>query len=225
MKTITILLVEDHEIVQEGLRSLIEIEKDFKIIASAQNGRDAVQLATTLLPDIVMMDISMPKLNGFEATKQILKKVPHMKVLILSAYDYDEYVEHAMEIGAKGFLIKQTSKLNLFQAIRDLHKGGTYFSAKIAKRIAERRAKSMISGIKNKTSVPKLTAREHEILQLIAEGLASKQVAAELGISIKTVEKHRQNLMEKLNIHDIAGLTRFAISSGAIDNSIQLNLV
>jgi DNA-binding NarL/FixJ family response regulator len=200
---------------------IVETEGDVEIVAEAETGREAVQLTSQLCPEIVVMDIGMPLLNGLEATRQILKSLPTTKVLILSAHSDAEYVEQVIKAGARGYLVKQSSGEILAKAIREVHKGRTFFSPSIAKRLQERSRKSAGGIGPGKKSDQQLTSRETELLQLIAEGLANKQVAAELGISIKTVEKHRQHLMEKLNIHDIAGLTRYAIARGVIESSVQ----
>ena len=225
MKRITVLLAEDHMIVREGFRKLLEAEDDLEVVGEAETGRQAVALARKLRPAVVVMDIAMPLLNGLEATRQILKAVPDTKVLILSAHSDDAYVEQATALGAVGFLLKQTSSHDLSRAIREVHKGNTFFSPSIAKRLDNRNQKSPDRGGLLKKKVARLSSREMEVLQLIAEGEANKQMAAELGISIKTVEKHRQNLMSKLNIHDVAGLTRYAISAGIIESSVQLTIV
>jgi DNA-binding NarL/FixJ family response regulator len=161
----------------------------------------------------------MPLLNGLEATRQILKAFPATKVLILSAHSDDEYVDEVIRLGAAGYLIKQTSAHILSEAIRDAHKGKPFFDPSVAKRLDDRRENSHVGpkGWRTKGDV-RLTSREVEILQLVAEGKANKQTAAELGISIKTVEKHRQNLMSKLGIHDTAGLTRYAVAAGIIES-------
>jgi DNA-binding NarL/FixJ family response regulator len=221
MKQITVLLAEDHAIVRQGLRLLVETEGDIEIVAEAKTGREAVQLTDKLRPDIVVMDIAMPMLNGLEATRQILKAFPTTKVLILSAHSDAEYVEQVVKAGARGYLVKQTSGEVLAKAVRELHQGKTYFTPSIAKRLQESFQKSEDGVGLQKKSGLELTSRETELLQLIAEGQANKQIASELGISIKTVEKHRQHLMEKLSIHDIAGLTRFAIAEGIIESSVQ----
>jgi DNA-binding NarL/FixJ family response regulator len=222
MKRITVLLAEDHDIVREGLRSLLELSGDFEVVGEASNGRQAVDLAKKLKPTVVVMDIAMPLLNGFEATRQILLAAPATKVLVLSAHSDDEYVAHMAEVGASGYLVKQNSGQVLVQAVKEVASGGKYFSPSILKRVENAERKSRESGAAlGKTKRP-LTSREAEVLQLVAEGAANKQVAAELGISIKTVEKHRQQLMDKLDIHDTAGLTRHAISTGVIENSIQV---
>jgi len=221
MKRIPVLLVEDHAIVRQGLRLLVETDGDIEIVAEAKTGREAVQMAAKLRPEIVVMDIAMPKLNGLEATRQILKTFPTMKVLILSAHSDAEYVEQVVKAGARGYLVKQSSGEILAQAIRELHQGKTFFGPSIARRLQGGFQKSADGVGLRKKSDRQLTSREMELLQLVAEGMANKQVATELGISIKTVEKHRQHLMEKLNIHDIAGLTRYAIAEGIIESSVQ----
>jgi DNA-binding NarL/FixJ family response regulator len=223
MKPITVLLAEDHTIVREGFRKMLEFEKGFTVVGEASDGRKAVALALKLQPDVILMDIAMPQLNGLEATRQVLKGLPAAKVLILSAHNDDAYVTNAIESGALGFLLKQTSAHEVCQAIREVHQGKKFFSPVIAKRLAHQQLLDRSGGRKKKPD--DLTSREMETLQLIAEGKANKQIAAELGIGIKTVEKHREHLMQKLDIHDTAGLTRYAISAGIIENSVQLTIV
>ena len=221
-KCITVLLADDHTVVREGLRLVLEVEKDIRVVAEARNGREAVELAKKLRPDVVVMDIAMPVLNGFEATRQIAKVSPPTKTLILSAHSDDEYIDQMMAIGATGYLIKQSSAQVLSKAIREVKKGNIFFSADIAKHLEGRNKKSLgRDGVLKKKNI-RLSSREAEVLQLVAEGKANKVIASELEISIKTVEKHRQHLMEKLNIHDTAGLTRYAISTGIIESSTQL---
>ena len=224
MKIITVLLAEDHAIVREGFRSLLKHERDIEVVGEAETGRQAVQLTKKLRPAVVLMDIAMPLLNGLEATRQIRKDFPDTKVLILSAHSDDAYVEQVIELGGAGFLLKQTSSHNLATAIREVYKGNTFFSPAISKRLNGRDRKSLNRAGKLKKRSNRLSSREVEVLQLIAEGKANKQVAAELGVSFKTVDKHRQHLMTKLNIHDTAGLTRYAISAGIIESSIQLTI-
>lgn len=217
MKRITILLAEDHAIVREGLRSLLELA-GFEVVGEAATGREAVELAKTLRPAVVVMDIAMPTLNGFEATRQILLVAPKTKVLVLSAHSDDEYVARMAAIGAAGYLVKHNSGQMLVQAIKQILSGRVYFSPSIVKRLGDTERRAREDGVAGKA----LTLREAEILQLVAEGMANKQIAAHLGISQKTVEKHRQQVMDKLNIHDTAGLTRYAIATGVIENSIQI---
>jgi DNA-binding NarL/FixJ family response regulator len=221
MKRITVLLADDHQIVREGFRSLLEHERDIEVVGEAETGRQAVQLTRTLRPEVVVMDIAMPLLNGLEATRQIRKDLPDTKVIILSAHDDDAYVEQVTVLGAAGFMLKQTSSHNLATAIREVQKGNTFFSPTISRRVQVRRQKSIDRGEKGGN---RLSSREVEVLQLIAEGKPNKQVAAELGVSFKTVDKHRQHLMSKLDIHDIAGLTRYAITAGIIENKVQLTI-
>ncbi len=222
MNQITIILAEDHLIVREGLRALLQTEKDIEVIAEADDGHQAVDLTRKLSPSVVVMDIAMPLLNGMEATRQILRSAPGTKVLILSAHSDDAYVERVVELGASGYLIKQTAANTLPQAIRAVHSGKTFFSPAISRRLNHHRQKALDSGeLKVKKDAATLSPREMEVLQLIAEGKANKQTADVLGISIKTVEKHRQKVMEKLNIHDTAGLTRYAIEAGVIESSVQ----
>jgi DNA-binding NarL/FixJ family response regulator len=224
-KRITVLLAEDHMIVREGLKKLLESESDIEIVGEATTGRQAVELTQKLHPDVIVMDIAMPQMNGLEATRQILKAFPKIKVIILSAHSDDAYVENAIAGGAVGYLIKQTSAHFLSEAIREVHKGNTFFSPTVAKRFQKRRQDSL-----DRKGVPKaggirLSSRETEVLQLIAEGEANKQIAEKLAISIKTVEKHRDHLMHKLDIHDTAGLTRYAIAVGIIESSVQLTIL
>ena len=225
MRQITVLLAEDHAVVREGLRALLAAESDIVVVGEAQNGRQAVERSKALLPDVVVMDIAMPLLNGLEATRQILKALPATKILVLSAHGDDEYVEQVIALGAVGYLVKQTSALVLAKAIREIHKGKTFFSPSILKRVDARRESSFqgASGRRKQQDVS-LTSREVEVLQLIAEGKANKQTAAELGISIKTVEKHRQTLMGKLDIHDTAGLTRYALAAGIIEGGVRFTI-
>jgi len=224
MNTISVLLVEDHAIVREGLRILLSIEKDIEVTGEAANGREAIRQARRLRPDVIVMDVAMPLLNGLEATRQIIETLPDTRILILSAHSDDGYVERVMSLGAAGYLIKQTAAHVLPEAIRKVHRGNTFFSPTISKRLDQQLQRSRQRGAPlNAAKDPaRLTSSESEVLQLIAEGKANKETAGELNISIKTVEKHRQSLMNKLNIHDTAGLTRHAIAAGIIESSTQV---
>lgn len=221
MQKIRVLLADDHTIVRQGLRLLLEAEGDIEIVGEAENGRQAVQMTKKFLPDVVVVDIAMPLLNGLEATRQITKEVPSSKVLILSSYSDDEYVRQLSDAGSSGYLIKQTAANDLLKAIREVKKGNAYFSPAISKRLLDHYRQAFVQGAPGRKTGERLTSRENEVLQLIAEGLATKQIAAELNLSIKTIEKHRQDLMNKLNIHNIAGLTRYAIANGAIESSAK----
>lgn len=224
MKPITLLLAEDHQIVREGLRSLLELEGDIQVIGEAATGRQAVQMARRLRPDVIVLDIAMPELNGLEAARQIRRETPETRVLILSAHNDEGYVDQVLALGAAGFLLKQTSSNILVEAVRHVAQGGEFFSPSIAKRVHAARGPVPDQARPHGRKGAGLTSREVEVLQLIAEGRANKQVAAELGISVKTVEKHRQRVMERLGIHDTAGLTRYAIAAGISESSIQLTI-
>ena len=225
MKQITVLLAEDHTIVREGFRTMLQLEDDMEVVGEAQNGREAVALAKKLRPAVVLMDIAMPLLNGLEATRQVLKDLPATKVIMLSAHSDDAYVQSASESGAVGFLLKQTSAQDVCRAIREVHQGKTFFSPSISKRLGRLHPTAPNRAGVLKKKAARLTSREMEVLQLIAEGKANKETASELGIGIKTVEKHREHLMAKLDIHDTAGLTRYAISAGIIESSVQVTIV
>jgi len=222
MDKIRVLLADDHTVVRQGLRVLLEAESDITVVGEAETGRQAVQLARKLAPDVIVMDIAMPNLNGLEATRQITREVPATRLLVLSSYNDDEYVHQVTEAGASGYLLKQTAATDLIKAVREARKGNAFFSPAISRRLVERYREAFLQGAPARKRTDLLTSREAEVLQLIAEGRANKQIAAELCISIKTVEKHRQQVMNKLNIHDIAGLTRYAISRGIIESSAPL---
>jgi DNA-binding NarL/FixJ family response regulator len=213
---IKVVLADDHNIVREGLRLLLETTDDIEVVGEVENGRLAVEMVKKLRPDVVVMDLVMPALNGMEAARQIAKEAPATKVLILSSYADDDKVQKLVEEGASGYLIKQTASKDLLTGIRETKKGNAFFSPAIARRLMEKMRETFANGgvMKKKGNV--LTTREAEVLQLIAEGYPNKLIAAELGISIKTVEKHRQQVMNKLNIHQVAGLTRHAIATGMI---------
>ena len=225
MKRITVLLAEDHQIVREGFRALLEHEPDIEVVGEAATGRQAVQLTRKLRPAVVVMDIAMPRLNGLEATRQIRKAFPDTKVLVLSAHSDEAYVEQVAALGAAGFLLKQTSSHALAKAIREVQNGNTFFNPPVPRGVRARSRKSAARGSQALKKGNRLSPREVEVLQLIAEGHPNKQVAAELGVSFKTVDKHRQHLMSKLNIHDVAGLTRYAIGAGIIESSVDLTLL
>jgi DNA-binding NarL/FixJ family response regulator len=223
MKKISILLVDDHTVVRQGLRALLQAEEDMEVAGEAENGRQAVGLARKSSPDIIVMDVAMPLLNGLEATRQILKNQPSAKILVLTSYGDDDCVNELMRAGAAGYLIKQTAANDLLKAIREVYRGNAFFSPAIAKRLRDQCREAFTGGMTGKKT-GELTSREAEVLQLIAEGFSNKQIASELNISIKTVEKHRQQVMNKLNIHDVAGLTRYALSKGMVERSTPAQL-
>jgi DNA-binding NarL/FixJ family response regulator len=221
---ITVVLADDHTIVREGMRSLLKSEADIEIVAEAADGREAVRLALSLRPDVVVMDIAMPLLNGLEATRQILAAKPAPRVLILSAHSDDAYVEHVMAMGAAGYLLKQSSSSMLAEAIRRVHRGETYFTPSVSTHLNRRGKFPSVAGSIEFPDV-QLTSRELEVLQLIAEGKANKETADLLHISIKTVEKHRHQVMRKLDLSNTASLTRYAIAHGIIESSVQVTIL
>lgn len=217
-KMITVLIADDHQIVLEGLTALLETEDDIQVIGTAVDGQQAVAMEKELNPDLVVMDIAMPVINGLEATRQIFRHNPKARIVLLSAHRDDVYIQRAQELGVAGFLIKQSSAHKLVDAIRDIYAGKTCYSPGIAKTLRHRTEESRgRDGDTNEKPIL-LTRREAETLQMVAEGKANKQMADLMGISIKTVEKHRDHLMRKLDIHETAGLTRYAIAHGVIQS-------
>jgi DNA-binding NarL/FixJ family response regulator len=222
MKKIRVLVVEDHAVVREGLCRTLLLDGGMEVAGQAENGRKAVALAAALKPDVILMDIAMPRMNGLEATRQIVKAAPTSRIVVLSAHNDDAYVRAAEEAGAVGFILKQASSIDICAAIRKSQVSRTYFTTP-----GERAADSLANGAARRLEGPYrkrplLTSRELEVLQLIAEGRANKETAAELGIGMKTVEKHREHLMEKLDIHDTAGLTRYAIGAGLVECDVKV---
>jgi len=213
--------VDDHAVVRDALRALLETEDDIVVAGEAGDGRSAVRMARELLPDVVVMDIAMPLLNGIEATRQILKERPATRVLLVSAHSEDAYIEQVVGLRIAGYMTKQDSALVLEKAIREAYKGNTFFSACISDRFREIQQHSLCgAGARSHHVASILTPREVEIFQLIAEGKANKQSASELGISIKTVEKHRHELTQRLGVHSIAELTRYAVATGVIESGL-----
>jgi DNA-binding NarL/FixJ family response regulator len=210
--SIRILLVDDHKIVREGLRSLLEKQPDMKVIAEAGDGRTAVQLTKELLPDVVVMDIAMPDLNGIEAAGRITAEAPGVKVVALSMHAERRFVVRILRAGASGYLVKDCAFEELVRAVRAVIAGQTYLSPDIASIVV----KDYISRLSETNSAffPLLTVREREVLQLLAEGRSTKGIASSLQVSVKTIETHTRHIMEKLNIRSIAELTKYAIREG-----------
>jgi DNA-binding NarL/FixJ family response regulator len=215
MKSITVLLSDDHAMVRDGLRLLLQATEDIQVVGEAENGHQAVAAAQRLRPDVVLLDLAMPLLNGVEATRQIRMTVPSAKVLILSCYRDDQHVHQAIEAGAAGYVLKAGGGTDLLSAIREVHRGNAFFSPLISKCLLERSRGT--DSPSRAMSTAKLTPRQMEILQLIAEGYATKQIAALLSIAKKTVEMHREALMDRLEIRKIAALTRYAVSRGVVE--------
>ena len=213
MNKITVFLCDDHAIFREGLRLLLQADESIEVIGEAANGHQAVAKVARLHPDVVLMDIAMPLLNGIEATRRITLAAPSIKVLVLSSYSDDQHVQQALNAGASGYVMKETASRELVHAIHDSESGNAFFSPLIAG--------SLLRRWKNRESLPStgpiLTDRQKDVVQLIAEGYSNKQMAALLFISVKTVEKHRQALMDRLNIHQVATLTRYAVSQRLVE--------
>jgi DNA-binding NarL/FixJ family response regulator len=222
---ITVLLAEDHTIVREGFRALLELEDDIEVIGEAADGRQAIDLVKRLRPTVVVMDVAMASLNGLEATRQILKAVPTTRVLILSSHTDEAYIKDATESGAVGFLLKQSSAGDLSEGIREVNRGKIFFGPFVAERLGGHHQMLMDRSRRARPRNAGLTAREVEVLQLIAEGHAGKEIASQLGLSLKTIEKHREHLKVKLGIYETAGLTRYAIVTGVIESSVQLTII
>lgn len=213
---VRVLLVDDHTIVRQGLRRILE-EKEIEVVGEAEDGRKGLEMARELEPDVVVMDISMPKLGGIEATRRIRKEVPKAKVIILTIHFDENYIFKTLDAGANAYLVKETASEDLFDAIEAVMLGESYFSPRIPPNVIKSYKKMVKSG-KKADEFSRLTNREREILQLIAEGYTSKQIGEMLFISDKTVENHRANIMGKLDIHDTAGLVRYAIRIGLVDS-------
>ena len=217
-RRITVLVADDHTIVRRGLVSLLSLGDAFSVVGEAADGRAAVDLALELEPDVVLMDVSMPVLNGLEATTRIKKKAPHIKVLMLSAYDNEEYVLQVVRSGANGYLLKNTASEDLFAAVRSVYGGHAYFSPSVSKILADDYMRKANGGTPGGGAPQggRLTSREREVLQLIAEGRTHQEVADILHISSRTVDTHCNNIMKKLDIHDSAGLVTYAIKNGIV---------
>jgi two-component system response regulator NreC len=215
MKKIKVILADDHTIVRKGLRSLLDIEKNIKVIGEAENGRETIKKVALLKPDVVIMDIAMPLLNGLEATRKIKKNFPHIKVLVLSVHADEEYIFQALKAGASGYLLKNAAPNELVSAVEAAYSDESFLSPSVSKKVIKeyiRKAAATTEG----NSFEKLTDREREILQMLAEGRTVKEIAHMLYISIKTVQTHRSHLKEKLNIDSDAGLVQYAIRKGLI---------
>ena len=214
MSLIRVLLADDHALVMAGIRSLVEEQGNTQVVAEASNGREAVALTIQHKPDLVIMDISMKDLNGIEATAQIMAAAPSTRVLILSMHTTEDFVRRAIKAGAVGYLVKDSAPLDLKMAITAVLSGEIYLSPRVSKHIVSGFLHGPLA--QNEPTMDLLTARQREILQLIAEGKSTKEIAFQLNVSVKTVETHRSALMDRLGIHDIAGLVLYAVRHGLI---------
>jgi DNA-binding NarL/FixJ family response regulator len=215
--TVRILVADDHEIVRAGLRSLLEQGTGWNVCAEASNGREAVELAASLHPDIVIMDLAMPELNGLEATRRILQDAPRTAILILSARESEDLVREVLAAGARGFILKSDAAKDLVVAVEGLQQGRPFFSARVAELVLRGYLHGAPQPDEQPLAAPVLTGREREVLQLLAEGHSTKEVAASLGISSKTAESHRSNLMRKLAVRSIPDLVRYAIRNHLVE--------
>lgn len=212
---IKVLIVDDHTVVRAGIVALMNNEPDIQVVGEASDGLDALEKVTLLLPDIVLIDISMPGMNGIEATYRIKRQHDTMKVLVLTQYDNEEYIKRALQCGASGYLLKNSLATDLLSAIREVHAGNQFFTPAVSKIIVD-------SFIRHESAHPAnikevaLTPREREILQMIAEGKTNQNIADKLFISVRTVEFHRSNIIEKLGAHDVASLVKYAIQQGLV---------
>jgi two-component system nitrate/nitrite response regulator NarL len=214
-RKIRLLLVDDHPIVLEGIRSHLAAQPEFEIVGDASNGHEALTKARLLEPDIILLDISMPGMNGLETMVRLRKTVPHIKVLILTMHCSKEYVSQIIAAGVRGYLLKDAAPAELVQAIKLVHEGQVFYSPRVSRVVLD----DLVRGRPNTVApdpLVALTERERQVLIGIAEGLSNKEIASHLNLGVRTVETHRERIMRKLDIHSIAGLTRFAISKGLV---------
>jgi two-component system nitrate/nitrite response regulator NarL len=214
---IRILLADDHPIVRSGIKDALSKQKNIEVVGEASSGMQVLRRARELRPDIVLMDISMPGMGGLEATQRLRTSLPEIKILVFTMHDNKEYVLEIIRSGASGYVLKDTSTLELVRAIETVHRGGTFFSSKVSKLLLDQYIQKVTTGDQN--LVEDLTSREEEILVLVAQGKSNKEIASQLKISIRTSEAHREKIMKKLNLHTIAELTKYAISRGLVNLS------
>lgn len=219
MKKLRLLVADDHKIFRQGIKKLLDEESDLSIVGEAADGREAVQKATELKPDVILMDIAMANLNGLEATKKIKKVLPSARVIMLTMHKNEEYILQSFQAGASGYILKEGAVEELVSAIRSIYQDKSFLSPTISKTLIDAYLRKMETG-KTETPFDLLTDREREVLQLIAEGYTNREVAKALFISVKTVEAHRAHIMQKLNIHDIAKLVKYAIQKGLVDLNV-----
>ena len=211
--TITVFLADDHAIIRDGLHALLEKQLDIEVVGDATNGLDALRLVTELKPQVVVIDIAMPQLNGIEATRQILRRLPSTKVIVLSMFASEEHIYRALEAGASGYLVKESAGAEVATAVRQVAGGRRYFSQLISDKVFDEFLRHRGQSVEDRP-LDRLTSREREILQLVVEGKSSAEVAVLLSLSPKTVDTYRSRLMKKLEIADLPGLVKFAIRHG-----------
>ena len=216
MGVLRIMVADDHEVVRKGLVALLQAQPDWQVCGEAGDGREAVEKAVQLKPDILILDIGMPSLNGLEATRQILKTIPNARVLILTLHDSDQVVREVLNAGARGFLLKSDAARDLVAAVDALRHDKTYFTSKVAAMVLEGYLKGGTAGAVITPGRNRLTPREREIVQLLAEGKSTKEVAVALGLSVKTAETHRSNIMRKLQLHSVSDLVLYAVRNNIV---------
>ena len=214
-KRVSVLLADDHAILRDGIRALLSDESDLVVVGEAEDGRLAVEQTRALRPDVVVMDIGMPLLNGLEATRQIRREHPQTRVLILTMHQNEEYLSQVLAAGASGYVLKQAAGRELVDAIREVARGGAFFSPSMARTLADLYLESLEAEAGH-DPYEELTAREREVLQLVAEGFTNRRIAEMLNLSIKTVKTHRLHLMQKLDLHDRTDLIKYAFQKGII---------
>jgi DNA-binding NarL/FixJ family response regulator len=218
MGKIRVMICDDHTILREGIRLLLNSQPDIEVVEEAVDGREAVEKARAVKPDVILMDIAMPFLNGLEATKQIRRDNPNARVLVLTMYESDEYVSQMLEAGAAGYVLKKVAGSELVYALRAVYQGEAFLYPSITKRLVEDYLRRVESG-QERDTFDGLTDREREVLQLIAEGHTNKEIADLLNLSVRTVQNHRAHIMEKLGMHDRGELIKYAIQKGIIELS------
>jgi DNA-binding NarL/FixJ family response regulator len=211
-----ILIADDHEVARRGIRALLESHPGWEVCGEAKDGRETVELATTLNPDLILLDIGMPNLNGLEATRQILAISPNAVILVLTMHDTDHVVREVLRAGARGFLLKSDAGRDLIAAVEALQQERTFFTTRVSQMVLDGYLDRGQPEYDVDASQDLLTAREREVVQLLAEGKTSKEVAVTLNLSVKTAETHRTNLMRKLDLHSVADLTRYAVRNGIV---------
>lgn len=211
-----ILVADDHEVVRRGLCALLRNQPEWEVCGEAGDGREAVEKVLTLKPEVVILDIGMPNLNGLEATRQILKTNPRIKVLVLTLHDSDQVVQEVLNAGARGFLLKTDAARDLVAAVEALRRGKTYFTPKVAAMVLDGYLRRENGTAPERPARRRLTPREREVVQLLAEGKSSKEVAVVLGLSVKTAETHRSNIMRKLELHSVSDLVLYAVRNNII---------
>lgn len=211
---IRLLLVDDHPIVLDGLKSHLSTHSDLAVVGEATDGEQALRAARRLSPDVVLLDISMPRLNGLEFMERLRLELPATRIIVLTMHDNPEYIRRMVRLGARGYLLKDTSPAELIRAIKAVHAGEVYFSSVVSRVVVETAVEGGFQS--EEPRAHRLTQREDEVLALIAEGLSNKEIAVRLRLGVRTIETHRERIMRKLNLHSVAGLTRYAIARGLV---------